>query len=142
MSTLISIPSDICSNHWKILKSINPFVPNGFVLIFSWGIEGNEVTLIRRIRRKIWGQYLNYVPRLSLHKKSSFLLSISYKILTLNRVDIYLVKVNNTNTWRRSGVFIDNFEHISHCSNVSIVNLFYCEHVIAAWGYFSKMRVL
>ena len=32
--------------------------------------------------------------------------------------------------WRRSGVFIVNFEHISHFSAVSIVNF---EHIIADW---------
>ena len=32
--------------------------------------------------------------------------------------------------WRRSDVFIVNFEHISLCSRVSIVNF---EHVIAGW---------
>ena len=30
----------------------------------------------------------------------------------------------------RPGVFIVNFEHISHCFNVSIVNI---EHVITGW---------
>ena len=59
----------------------------------------------------------------------------------------YMFKVNNRNTrkrceicskltintskwrhWRRSGVFIVNFEHISHCSSASVVNF---EHVIA-----------
>ena len=63
----------------------------------------------------------------------------------------YMFKVNNRNTrtrceicskltiktaerrhWRRSGVFIVNFEHISHlCSSVSFVNF---EHVIAGWA--------
>ena len=32
--------------------------------------------------------------------------------------------------WHRSGVFIVNFEHISHFVSVSIVNF---EHVIAGW---------
>ena len=33
--------------------------------------------------------------------------------------------------WRRFGVFIANFEHISQlCSSISIVN---SEHVIAGW---------
>ena len=33
--------------------------------------------------------------------------------------------------WLRFGIFIANFEHISHlCSDVSIVNF---EHVIAGW---------
>ena len=36
--------------------------------------------------------------------------------------------------WLRFGIFIANFEHISHlCSNVSIVNF---EHVIAGWVVF------
>ena len=55
----------------------------------------------------------------------------------LDPADIYLLRVNNRNTrtlerqWRRFGVFIVNFEHISHLySSVSIVNL---EHVIAGW---------
>ena len=46
-------------------------------------------------------------------------------------------KINNKNTsewrWRRSGVFIANFEHISYftpCSSVSIVDF---EHAIADW---------
>ena len=35
---------------------------------------------------------------------------------TGNPADNYMLKVNNgnTKTWRRSGVFIVNFEHISH----------------------------
>ena len=68
---------------------------------------------------------------------------------------IYLLKVNNRNTrarckigskltikkptrrqWYRFGVFIVNFEHISHlCSSVSIVNF---EHVFAGWYSNSK----
>ena len=45
-----------------------------------------------------------------------------------NPADIYLLKVR-----RRFGVFIVNFEHISHlCSSVSIVNF---EHVIAGWEW-------
>ena len=53
---------------------------------------------------------------------------------------IYLLKVNNRNTttkvwnmfWRRFGVFIINFEHISHlCSSASIVNF---EHVNCRLG--------
>ena len=43
--------------------------------------------------------------------------------------------------WRRSGVFIVNFEHISHlCSSVSIVNF---EHVIASWAHdFVSLRTI
>ena len=45
-----------------------------------------------------------------------------------------MFKVNNKatrTTWRRSGGFIINFEHISHlCSSVSIVNF---EYVIVRW---------
>ena len=68
---------------------------------------------------------------------------------------IYLLKVNKRNTrargeicskltikkptrrqWCRFGVFIVNFEHISHlCSSASIVKL---EHVIAGWYSNSK----
>ena len=63
--------------------------------------------------------------------------------------NFYLLKVNNGNIrtrgeicskltmktpdrrhWHRSGVFIVNFEHISHFVSVSIVNF---EHVIAGW---------
>ena len=42
-----------------------------------------------------------------------------------------MFKVNNKDT-SRSGIFIVNFEHISHlpCFSVSIVNF---EHVIAGW---------
>ena len=37
-----------------------------------------------------------------------------------------------TRRWRRFGVFIVNFERISHlCSSASIVHF---EHVIASWG--------
>ena len=54
-----------------------------------------------------------------------------------------MFKVNNKDTkttpwpllltWCRFGVFIVNFEHISHlCSGVSIVNF---EHVIAGWDH-------
>ena len=39
--------------------------------------------------------------------------------------------------WRRSGVFIVNFEHISRCSSVSIVNF---EHVIAVWNLDMETR--
>ena len=58
-------------------------------------------------------------------------------IVINNTAGIYLLKGNNRNTrtiktprrhWRRFGVFIVSFEHISHlCSSVSIVNF---EHVI------------
>ena len=43
-----------------------------------------------------------------------------------------MFKVDNkdTRTTRRSGVFNANFEHISHCSSVSVVNF---EHVIDGW---------
>ena len=45
-----------------------------------------------------------------------------------------MFKVNNKDTrttpWRRSGVFIVNFQHFTPCSSVSIVNF---EHVIADW---------
>ena len=40
--------------------------------------------------------------------------------------------------WRRFGVFIVNFEYISHlCSSVSIVNF---EHVIAGWEGIEENR--
>ena len=49
-----------------------------------------------------------------------------------NPAGTYLLKVNNR--WRRFGVFIVNFEHISHlCSSDSIVNF---EHVTAGWDTF------
>ena len=74
----------------------------------------------------------------------------SLSICLSSPASIYLRKVNNRNTrkrceicskltiktpkrrqWRRFGVFIVNFEHISHlCSSVSVVNF---EHVIAGW---------
>ena len=42
-----------------------------------------------------------------------------------------IIKTPKQRQWRRFGVFIVNFEHISHlCSSVSIVNF---EHVIAGW---------
>ena len=37
--------------------------------------------------------------------------------------------------WRHFGVFIVNFEHNLHLSNVSIVEF---EHMFFCWGYFSK----
>ena len=42
------------------------------------------------------------------------------------------MKTPERRQWRRSGVFIVNFEHISHppCSSVSIVNF---EQVNAGW---------
>ena len=50
-----------------------------------------------------------------------FIFIISNQIIILELsyhypADIYLLKVNNRNsrTWRRSGIFIVNFEHISH----------------------------
>ena len=56
-----------------------------------------------------------------------------------------MFKVNNEDTkttqilkrnWRRFGVFIVNFEHISHrCSSVSIVNF---EQVNAGWDSADK----
>ena len=39
-----------------------------------------------------------------------------------------MFKVNNMTPWRRSSIFIVNFEHISH-----LVLVFYFEHVIAGW---------
>ena len=69
-----------------------------------------------------------------------------------NPVGIYLLKVKNRITttwceiyskltrktperrhWRRSGVFIDYFEHFTPCSSVSIINF---EHLIAGWEAF------
>ena len=69
---------------------------------------------------------------------------------------IYLLKVNNRNTrtsceicseltiktlercqWRRSGVFIVNFEHFHTCSVVSIVNF---EHINVAWWTYCCSR--
>ena len=42
--------------------------------------------------------------------------------------------------WRRFGVFIVNFEHISHlCSCLSIVNF---EHVIAGWDVFLLIAII
>ena len=44
----------------------------------------------------------------------------------------YMFKVNSRRHRRRFGVFIVNFEHISHlCSSVSIVNF---EQVSAGWA--------
>ena len=40
------------------------------------------------------------------------------------------IKAPEQRQWRRSGVFIGNFEHISHLVRVSIVNF---EHVITGW---------
>ena len=41
------------------------------------------------------------------------------------------IKTSKQSQWRRFGVFIVNFEHISRlCSSASIVNL---EYVIAGW---------
>ena len=73
----------------------------------------------------------------------------------INPAGIYLLKVNNRNTrikceicskltvktperphWRRSGVFIANFEHISHFSSVYIVNF---EHVVPGCEDASKI---
>ena len=46
------------------------------------------------------------------------------------------IKTPKRRKWRRFGVFIVNFEHISHlCSIVSII---YFEHVIAGWGLVPK----
>ena len=53
-------------------------------------------------------------------------------ILKADRADIYLLKANNRNTttkceiysrrqWRCSGVFFDNFEHISHLALVFLL---------------------
>ena len=43
------------------------------------------------------------------------------------------IKTPKRRQWRRFGVFIVNFEHISHlCSSVPIVNF---EHVIAGWAF-------
>ena len=76
------------------------------------------------------------------------------------QLSIYMLKVNNRNTrtrceicseltiktpeqrhWHRSGVFIVNFEYISHLvlSSVSVVNF---EQVIANWiNIFSKLTI-
>ena len=51
------------------------------------------------------------------------------------------IKTPERRHWRRFGVFIVNFEHISHlCSSVSIVNF---EHVNAGWkisGFFQCLQ--
>ena len=52
------------------------------------------------------------------------------------------IKTPERRQWRRSGVFIVNFEHISHlapCCNVSAFNF---EHVIAGWPAFSFSPLL
>ena len=49
------------------------------------------------------------------------------KLIVVSMLHILLTLILH---WRRSGVFIVNFEHISRCSSVSIVNF---EHVIAVW---------
>ena len=41
------------------------------------------------------------------------------------------MKIPERRQWRRYGIFIVNFEHISLFSSVSIINF---EHVIAGWG--------
>ena len=54
--------------------------------------------------------------------------SISQPAFTCSKLTI---KTPKRRQWRRVGVFIVAFEHISHlCSSVSIVNF---EHVIAVW---------
>ena len=54
--------------------------------------------------------------------------SISQPAFTCSKLTI---KTPKRRQWRRFGVFIVAFEHISHlCSSVSIVNF---EHVIAVW---------
>ena len=70
-------------------------------------------------------------------KSLCYLIILILVIVINNTAGIYLLKGNNRNTrtiktprrhWRRFGVFIVSFEHISHlCSSVSIVNF---EHVI------------
>ena len=48
-----------------------------------------------------------------------------------------MFRVNNKDKWRRFGVFIVNFEHISHlCSGVSVVNF---EHVTAGWFVWKRL---
>ena len=48
------------------------------------------------------------------------------------------IKTPKRRHWRRFGVFIINFEHISHlCSSASIVNF---EHVIASWDFLRKIN--
>ena len=47
------------------------------------------------------------------------------------------IKTPKRRQWRRFGVFIVNFEHISHlCSSVSIVNF---EHIIAGWACYMNV---
>ena len=49
------------------------------------------------------------------------------------------IKTPKRRQWRRFGVFIVNFEHISHlCSSVSIVNF---EQVNADWVYVNENSV-
>ena len=56
---------------------------------------------------------------------------ILHVVLLINPANIYLFKVNNRNTRRRSGVFIVTFEHISHpFFSVSIVDI---EQVNVSW---------
>ena len=61
---------------------------------------------------KTAGYWKKYKQVLDLFKSYA----LSNKSNTSSPVDIYLLKVNirNTITRRRSGVFIVNFEHISH----------------------------
>ena len=48
-----------------------------------------------------------------------------------------MFRVNNKDKWHRFGVFIVNFEHISHlCSGVSVVNF---EHVTAGWFVWKRL---
>ena len=46
------------------------------------------------------------------------------------------IKAPEGRLWRRSGVFIVNFEtYFTHCSSVYIVNF---EHVVAGWAAIKK----
>ena len=90
--------------------------------------------------------------------RSFYSTSISGDMRLLNKssnpAGIYLLKVNNRNTrtrceicskltikipelrqWRRSGISIVNFEHISH-----LVCHFNFEHVITGWGALSEWK--
>ena len=67
------------------------------------------------------------IMQIKIAKLKSFLHINSLRIWGNKTVWEYLLKKRQ---WRRSGIFIVNFEHISHLVPVFIVNF---EHVIAVW---------
>ena len=103
-------------NCWFHLQIDNVKHTFFFRRLLLWAIVGNSCSLVKNYSRFI--------------AVSCFRSKLNHRYLTGSYpARIYLLKVNNRNTrtkcelrqWRRSGVFIVNFEHISNLVLVSLL---------------------